>query len=365
MAKSKQILSAEEIRTIKVMADIGNSVKVISEVLKVPATQITEVLEHLYKYQDALKAVSGMSKEQSEAIGDFERIIKNKKSSAMKGKELWNSIKARSVDYKQSWEADSSLDFNFGNRYIALCFASDFHIGHEGVAYKRLEEDMAILRDTKGMYMIFGGDFIDNFIDGSKHQEAVLNSIAPPKDQVALWQYLLSIIGKPNTKILYVVKDNHVTARLKKACGIDWSNKLWEDHGVFYGGEEILANIQIGKIRYRVVSRHSFRGKSNVHLTASAKSLFRNGKHEDIDIVSLGHTHEGSMEAFFYRGNPKLAVQCSTYKTLDPYSQQLGFQEPTIFMPAVILSPDRKEFTICSSMQEARTMLLAVNRGRK
>jgi len=177
-------------------------------------------------------------------------------------------------------------------------------------------------------------------------------------------QYALSVLKEPAKKVLFVTKDNHVTQRLKNATGIDWSNKMWSDLNIFYGGEEIRCEISLGKQSYVISARHSYRGRSSVHLTASAKTLLKNGKYGDADIVMLAHTHEGAAEIFHYRGIPRVAIQASTYKLFDPYAKSLGYDDPNIFMPVILLNPDKKEFCLCQDVATAATMLKALNKGR-
>ena len=112
------------------------------------------------------------------------------------------------------------------------------------------------------------------------------------------------------------------------------------------------------------MGRHSFRGQSNVHLTAGCKKLLKEGQYEDIDVVMLAHKHEGAAELFHYRGQPRVAIQTSTYKILDPYAAHLGFHSPNIFMPAIILAPDRKDFLLCPNIQIAADMLKVLNKTK-
>jgi len=360
--KSNARLTTRDKEIIHALKNKGNSVDEIAEFLEISKKRVEMVLK-TFEPSDVLDTFKTSYQEKVEQIEDFERILQNKKDSADKGKEIWEIMKKKHVDYKASWEADSKATFNFKQRNICLALVADFHIGHEGVDLERLEQDLRLLAKTPNMYMAFLGDSIDNFID-LEHREAMINAVTSPKEQLYMLLHMFkNILKEPSHKILFATKDNHVTHRNKKNTGIDWSNKLWSDMNVFYGGEEVLATLNVGKVSYKLLARHKYRGKSNIHLTASCKNLLKNGRYEDVDIVGLAHTHEGAVENFSYRGRSRVACQTSTYKLFDPYAAKLGFDKPNIYMPCVILSPDEKEYVTCTSIKKGAEMITKMNAG--
>jgi len=361
MKKTFKLL-ASEIRAIKTLSDNGNEPKVISEVLKIPKGRIVSVLQNLNKYDRILQPKSIEHKEIQEQIEDFTRILMDKKGSAEIGAKIFKNIADLSEDYRYNFKAESICKFKWKPRYVGIVAISDFHIGHEGVDYKRLQHDIKVIANTPNIFMAFLGDAIDNFVS-EKHLGAVINAVTSPKQQLYMLQHLLSMLKNPKSKILFVTKDNHVSSRLKKLTGIDWSNKMWSDYGIFYGSEEIKCELYLGNQKYNILARHSFRGHSSVHLTAAAKKLFKEGMYEDIDIVMLAHKHEGAAELFSYRGQPRLAIQTSTYKVLDPYAAHLGFHPPEVFMPCIILSPQKKDFILCPNVDIASNMLKTLNKN--
>lgn len=365
-SKLRKGISPRERELVYALYNKGNSTETISEFLDIPAPQVDHIIKAYDPTKQPFNRFKTKLQEEREQIGEFERILKKKKNSSEIGSRLWENLKARHTDYKDSWEADSIIKLNLPEAFTCIALIADFHIGHEGVDYAALEKDIKILDRTPGMYAGFLGDAIDNFIDVDKHKEAVINSVAPPKDQLYMLTHLLSMLKKPKSKILFVTKDNHVTERLKKACGIDWSNKMWSDYGIFYGGEEINAYLNIGGekgVQYKLAARHKFPGGSKIHLTAGAKNLLKTGPDGDADIVALGHKHEGAIEHFTYRGIPRIAAQSSTYKLFDPYSASCGFNRPVIFMPCVVLNPFTKGYQICSSLEEGSLLVTSLNKN--
>jgi len=363
MKKGKLDVNPMEIRAIKALHEKEHSTRDIATILHVKEKNIKYVISHLYKYQDILAPMTLAEKEKREAIADFERILIDKKGSAEQGEKLYNYMTDMSVTYRHNVKADSQCKFNMPDRYTAIAALSDFHIGHEGIDYNRLRDDIQLISNTPNMYMTFLGDAIDNFIN-EKHLGAIINAVTSPKQQLYMLQYIFKVLKEPKKKILFATKDNHVSQRLKKATGIDWSNKMWSDIGVFYGGEEVKATVNVGKQPYVILARHSFRGQSSVNLTAGGKKLLREGQYENVDIVMMAHKHEGAAEMMHYRGQPKTIIQTSTYKLFDPYAAHLGYHSPEVFMPCTILSPDRKAFVLCPDLQIAATMLEALNRKR-
>jgi hypothetical protein len=353
-------LTPQRINEVLLFWSKGNDVRTISKITELPEKVVKKIIDN---NQDVKlpPMVKDKNLEKRETIEEFERVLREKKGSTLKGKELWDEGKVRHIDYRDSWEADAVATFNFKNKYIGIATVADAHLGHEGVDLARLEQDQDIIDSTDNMYVACLGDMMDLFLDATKHQEAVLNATNPPKNQLYMFKYWLSRFKKPSSKILFVTKDNHVHARLKKACGIDFTNGIWDDLNIFYGGEQILANINVGNINYKMLSRHSYKGVSRVDVTKACRELLMKGKYEDVDIVALGHIHRGALEYFQYRDTMRVAIQASTYKTHDPYGAGLGFDPSVIFMPVLILSPYKKEYIFTDSVESAARLLKKLN----
>lgn len=361
--KDKVRLSKEDIRAIRLLFSKGNDNKTISEILKLPIKTVEKIVDKIIREDIRIPEVFRTHvQEVQEQMADFTRILVNKSSSLEIGKQIFENHKKKSRIYRHNTIADTRISFNFPNRYTAICGSADWHLGHVGVDYDKLEKDLTLIANTPGFYMMFLGDAIDNFIDVEKHKEAIINADSSPKDQLYMFQYAMSFFKKPGDKILFAVKDNHVSHRLKRACGIDYFNKLWDTYGVFYGGEEIKAELKLGNVVYNILARHEYSGKSKIHLSAAAKNLIKNSMYEDIDIVALGHTHEGDVELFPYRGRMRAALQASTYKTVDPYADRLGFNRPEVVMPVVILNPNRKAYAVTTDIEEAAFWLKKLNK---
>src|SRR5690606_28868504 len=65
---------------------------------------------------------------------------------------------------------------------IALANLSDMHIGNAGTDHRRMLEDARLIQKTPGMYAVFGGDGVDNFI---KHQSAMVAKTSNPEEEYA------------------------------------------------------------------------------------------------------------------------------------------------------------------------------------
>jgi hypothetical protein len=357
----KVTLTPNRINEVMLFWSKGNDIRTISKITELPEKVVKKILDNNAEIK-LPPMIRGKEFERKEKIEEFERILRDKRGSSIKGKELWDKSKERHIDYKESWDADSVVTFNFNkNKYIGIATIADGHIGHEGVDLARMEYDQDIINNTDNMYVACLGDMMDMFLDATKHQEAVLNATNPPKDQLYMFKYWLSRFKNPSSKILFVTKDNHVHARLKKACGIDFTNGIWDDLNIFYGGEQILANINVGDVSYKMLSRHSYKGVSRVDVTKACRELLMKGKYEDVDVVALGHIHRGAMEYFQYRDSMRVAIQASTYKKYDPYGAGLGFDPSVIFMPVLILGPNKKEFIFADSIEAGSKLLKKLN----
>jgi predicted phosphodiesterase len=352
-------LTPQRVNEVVLFWNRGNDIRTIAKITELSENTVKKIVSNVPMKLPPI--IKNKELEKREKIEEFERVLREKKGSDIKGKELWDKSKARHVDYKESWDSDAVVSFNFKNKYIGIATIADAHIGHEGVDLFRLEKDQDIIDSTDNMYVACLGDMMDLFLDATKHQEAVLNANNPPKDQLYMFRYWLSRFKNASSKILFVTKDNHVHARLKKACGIDFTNGIWDDLNVFYGGEQILANINVGDVNYKMLSRHSYKGGSRIDVTKACRELLMKGKHEDVDIVALGHTHRGALEYFQYRDKMRVAVQASTYKTYDPYGAGLGFDPSVIFMPVLILSPFSKSYYFADSVESGSKLLKKLN----
>lgn len=86
-------------------------------------------------------------------------------SSELPPDQLIDQACARFTGHKAAREARRWMEIKIkGNQPIGVCFMGDPHIDNNGCNWPLLKRDIAILKDTPGMYAINLGDATDNWI---------------------------------------------------------------------------------------------------------------------------------------------------------------------------------------------------------
>lgn len=198
---------------------------------------------------------------------------------------------------------------------IAILWMSDVHYGSKATDYDMLLEHLDIVRNTPNMYIISGGDEIDNF-SPAKYPDGIISDLAKPGDQILAWGDLLKQLTYEN-KLAAVVWGNHTA--FSKQAGID-PYEFWHENTecpFFTDGGGTL-HIVHGNQIYNAGLRHTYFGNSKVNPSNAAKKLMQYG-YPDLDIACLAHTHWSSGEMFTSMGREKIAVIGGTYKLFDSF----------------------------------------------
>lgn len=204
---------------------------------------------------------------------------------------------------------------NFDNP-IALCFLSDLHIGSKGVDYYQLRKDAEIIAKTDGMYAVFHGDGIDNWII-PKLSPLQRGQAISFDDEWAIFQAWLETLG---SKLQVVVAGNHDNWTYKLS-GIDFLKHILSPI-VLYDQEQIIFDAKVGSKTVRICVRHKWRGYSIYNVT---HGIERSARDIDADIYVGGHFHVATLGRWFtVRERDRLAIITSTYKVQDQYAKTLG-----------------------------------------
>lgn len=202
------------------------------------------------------------------------------------------------------------------NRPFAIAFLSDLHIGSSGTDYIALRRDAETIRDTEGMYAVFHGDGIDNWII-PKMQGLQRGQVMPFDDELALFKAWITTIS---SKLLVVVAGNHDNWTTKLS-GFDWLKSITPQHAL-YDPQQITFDIHFGDSAVRFCVRHKWRGNSILNPT---HALERGARDIDADIYVGGHTHIGTLfRSFVVRDRDRIAVLTGTYKVSDAFGREIG-----------------------------------------
>jgi len=231
---------------------------------------------------------------------------------------------------------------------IAIAFLSDLHIGNAGIDYELLKETGRIIKEHPLAYCITAGDITDSlFFD---YGEEILNM----QEQYVYMHKLLSWIGSDN--ILAGIVGNHESWARKSGVTnyIEFSNHTQRPllRGVSF------VDLTVGKIPYRLMMAHRFRGESMYNPTHQESRA--NRELQGADIIMAGHTHKPG-ESVIYQpeyggGARKVAlVNGKTFKKLDAYGKDQGYTPITAEQLGcnwIVLNHDRKMVRVCSSNEE-------------
>lgn len=261
-----------------------------------------------------------------ECYAEWERYINRRRKEAVDAVEIPYIEEETSTD--DLW--DQAYTYNARRRRdtpqilvphkpFAIAFISDLHIGSQGTDYVSLRRDAETVRDTDGMYAVFHGDGIDNWII-PKMQGLQRGQAMPFDDELALFRAWLLTIEK---KLLVVVAGNHDNWTTKLA-GFDWLKSITPTTAL-YDPQQITFDISHGDNRVRICVRHKWRGSSILNPT---HAMERSARDIDADIYVGGHTHIGTLfRSFTVRGQDRIAVLTGTYKTEDSFGRELGLPD--------------------------------------
>lgn len=241
---------------------------------------------------------------------------------------LWEFVEANQVNRRTD-----TPRILMPNEPFAIAFISDLHIGSAGCDYKKARADAEIVRDTPGMYAIFHGDGIDNWIL-PKMAGLQRGQMVPFDQEIALFGAWMKTIGE---KLICVVAGNHDnwTSRMS---GIDVVANVTPPT-TLYDQNQILFDLKWSVNSLRICVRHKWRGSSQANPTGGMEKSARD---LDADVYVGGHTHIGTLfRSFVVRGKDRLAVLTGTYKTHDEYAAELGFPESSHSgCGAMVVDPD-------------------------
>ena len=235
------------------------------------------------------------------------------------------------------------------HRPFAIAFLSDLHIGSQGTDYHSLRRDAETVRDTDGMYAVFHGDGIDNWII-PKMQGLQRGQAMPFDDELALFRAWITTIS---SKLLVVVAGNHDNWTTKLA-GFDWLKSITPTT-TLYDPQQITFDVHHGNNKVRICVRHKWRGNSILNPT---HALERAARDIDADIYVGGHTHIGTLfRSFTVRDKERIAVLTGTYKIHDAFGREIGVPDSMHRgCGAVVFDPDGSMVWI-RNLQEASRYL--------
>jgi len=234
---------------------------------------------------------------------------------------LWERAIRESQAHAERMKRRQSIEFP--PEPFALAMLGDTHIGDVGVDYASLKRDAETVRDTPGMYALFGGDGTNNWVVG-KLQALQRNEIMAHSSSWALFLDWLDTLGD---KLAAVVVGNH-DLWTAKVSGFEPIAKHLRGAAVLYDPHELVFTLACGDLEQRWLVRHKFRYGSVFNATHGQEVAWDRGD-TDFDVAVGFHRHNGTLVRPFVRhGRKRHAVQMGTYKVADVYADENGFPRP-------------------------------------
>lgn len=230
-----------------------------------------------------------------------------------------------------------------------IAFLSDLHFGSPYTDYAQAKADAIAIASTPGLYAVFHGDGIDNWIlpkmAGLQRGQAM-----PFDDEMAMFKDWLGMLGR---KLLVVVAGNHDNWTYTLS-GIDFLKNLVNPM-TFYDQHQAIFDIIAGQHQMRFAVRHKWRGQSILNPT---HGMERAARDIDADVYVGGHTHIATLARYFtVRDRDRLAILTGTYKRWDSYGHALGLPPSQHSGAGVLVVDPRKGHTFIRDVAEASDYL--------
>jgi hypothetical protein len=240
------------------------------------------------------------------------------------------------------------------DRVSAITIVSDQHIAPgTPVAHKRMRLDAELIRDTKDVHVILGGDGVDNHI---KHSSAILAARSQPSDQYEFYDYYLELLKE---RILVVTSGNH-DLWSNQVAGIDMVKWICKSKKLCYAPHEARITLKAGKQEYKVAVRHQYRMNSGFNQCHCVKQWLRNGE-ELFDIGAVGHHHEAAIESADMFGQQRWFCRPGSYQITSAYSSQYGWNMAVPTCPTFLVFPTERKILGFANISEIPRQLKNYN----
>ena len=177
--------------------------------------------------------------------------------------------------------------FTEGGRYgkrISIVPLFDVHYGNVGCRVDKFEKYLKWIEETPGMYVILGGDLMENALDDGRGM--MYDEVINPQSQLDQLTEMLAPIAH---KCLVTMPGNHEHRTYKRA-GIDPAKLLADRLDIPYHSGPVLLSILAGGHKFRIHAQHGFSNPATKG--GKLNSAMKPMKHIDADFFLSGHVHD-------------------------------------------------------------------------
>jgi hypothetical protein len=266
------------------------------------------------------------------------------------GDETVEEILARKVNLFQ--RKKQFADFNKlinvevkDNKPIAICLIGDPHIDDDGCDIVALQNDLATIKNTDGMYAGHVGDLTNNWVGRLARLYAFQTTTAG--QAIKLMEWMLN-----EAPSLFVIGGNHDCWNQ----GMDLISFVMRSHqsAVNAHGARLGLNFPNGK-QIRIHARHDFKGHSQYNPTHGHRRAQLWEGNRDHVYVS-GHRHSDACSMIPQAdGTCSWSFMVSGYKVIDEYADAGGFTSqranPSV---TIIIDPNASEAEMVKPFLDAQ-----------
>lgn len=231
------------------------------------------------------------------------------------------------------------------NLPIGISIFSDTHLGDSGLAYELLDKHVQLVRDTSGMYCVFNGDELNNFLGSLSH--AGRADLVQNEQQ---WEAVEALFTELQESILTVTMGNH-NAWTSRHAGINMQARVNRRFNLVDIGNGAKLDLQVGDQVYTMMLRHKYRNESASNPGNAVMKM--HDEFGPFDIGCIGHVHAAAC-GWQIKQNKRVGwIRPGSYKVIDEYAEEIGFPRALPLSPTVILYPNEKKFELFDNISDA------------
>ncbi len=233
---------------------------------------------------------------------------------------------------------------------IGIAFMGDVHLGDLGTDYEQIEEDIELIRNTENLYLVCGGDYINNFVKRNKNYNEY--EVVQPRVQWKLAEWFFSRL---EDSIIAVATGNHDNWT-EELTQVDALYQIVRNFNFIYTKHGATLDVVLPGFTYKVMFKHNTAARGGENPTAAVKQMIK--REGNADIAALFDTHVGAVEEFVHEGQWNVAIRTGSYKTDDHWGNAMGFPDDVrAAVPVVILHPQKRFMLPARSLQQGAEML--------
>jgi len=238
---------------------------------------------------------------------------------------------------------------------FGIAFSGDWHVGHSGVDYVLLDDDINTMRDTEGLYVIGMGDYRENAI---KHQGSHFGEILSPGMQDKM---VVKYMRDLKEKMVVLLKGCHdhweanITDRdfMETLCSEDVADAVY----LWHGGELTL---KVQEEEYLIKCRHKFRFESSLNYENAPRRMME--VFGPADVAAIAHKHNPFQIMRHLMGQYRVFLRSGSVKVWDDHGQQGGYGKGKPGVPVVIFYPDEHRMVPFTHLRDGVEMLNAIRK---